>query len=114
MGGADFRVIAYDIKSSVLLLAAIGTEATGSLATILVNVSIPLLGQTPALRKLPQDDGYSRPPTGSDTNKKGESRERGPLSLERGEFVTVVGWLESDQSKLSAQVRQWADENLQS
>jgi len=114
MGGADFRVIAYDVKSSVLLLAAIGTEATGPLATILINVSIPLLGQTPALRHLPQDDGYSRPSAREVTNTKGESRERGPLSLERGEFVTVVGWLESDQAKLSSQVCEWADDNVRS
>jgi hypothetical protein len=91
-------VIAYDVKSSILLIAAIATEATGPLATILVNTSTPLLGQTPALKPLPQDDGYSRPPSMS------RNRERQPLSLERGEFVTVVGWLESDQSKLSRQV----------
>ena len=91
-------MIAYDVKSSILLIAAIATEATGPLATILVNTSTPLLGQTPALKPLPQDDEYSRPATMS------RSRERQPLSLERGEFVTVVGWLESDQSKLSRQV----------
>lgn len=94
------RVIAYDIKSSILLLAGIPTKATGPLPTILINVSTPLLGQSPALRPLPQDDGYSRP----NTTSKG-SRERQALSLERGEFAIVVGWLESDQSKLSAQVR---------
>jgi len=91
-------VIAYDVKSSILLLAAIATQATGPLATILVNTSTPLLGQTPALNPLPQDDVYSRPPSIS------RSRERQALSLERGEFVTVVGWLENDQSKLSRQV----------
>jgi hypothetical protein len=95
----ETRVIAYDVKSSILLLAAIATQATGPLATILINTSTPLLGQTPALKSLPQDDGYSRPPTMSNGN-----RERQPLSLERGEFVTVVGWLESNQSRLSSQV----------
>jgi hypothetical protein len=95
----ETRVIAYDVKSSILLLAAIATQATGPLATILINTSTPLLGLTPALKPPPQDDGYSRPPTMSNGN-----RERQPLSLDRGEFVTVVGWLESNQSKLSSQV----------
>ena len=92
-------MIAYDVKSSILLLAAIATEPTGPLAIVLVNISTPLLGQTPALKLPLQDDGYYRPPTSS----KG-STERQSLNLERGEFVTVVGWLESDQSKLSSQV----------
>lgn len=93
------RIVAYDVKSSMLLLAAIATEATGPLAIVLVNCSTPLLGQTPAIKPQQQDDGYHRPPYSSKT-----SRERQPLSLERGEFVTVVGWLECDQSKLSSQV----------
>ena len=92
-------MIAYDVKSSMLLLAAIAMEATDPLSIILVNIATPLLGQTPAIKSLQQDDGYYRPTTSSKGN-----RERGPLKLERGEFVTVVGWLESDQTKLSSQV----------
>jgi hypothetical protein len=87
-------VIAYDVKSSLLLLAAVPTQATGPLATLLVDVSIPLLGQTPALDPLPEQQG---------TTSSAGPRSR-TLSLARGEYVTVVGWLEGDQSNLASKV----------
>jgi hypothetical protein len=90
------RVIAYDVRSSLILLAAIPTQATGPLATLLVDASTPLLGQTPALDPLP----------GQDTNASSSAKPRnsGVLSLARGEYVTVVGWLESDQADLASKV----------
>jgi hypothetical protein len=88
------RVIAYDVKSSLLLLAAMPTQAIGPLATLLVDVSIPLLGQTPALDPLPEQQV---------TASTAGSRSR-TLTLARGEYVTVVGWLEGDQSNLASKV----------
>lgn len=97
-----YRVIAYDVRSSLILLAAIPTQATGPLATLLVDASTPLLGQTPALDPLP----------GQDTNTLSSTKSRnGVLSLARGKYVTVVGWLESDQADLASKVcRILADE----
>jgi hypothetical protein len=96
------------VKSSLLLLASTATQATGPLSTLLVNTSIPLLGQSPALNSLPQQDGsYSRdqqPLPRAEVKHIQQRIERRPLSLERGGFITVVGWLESDQSRLSNQV----------
>jgi hypothetical protein len=98
-------VVGYDIKSSLLLLSAAPTQATGPLATLLVDLTVPLLGQTPALKDLrPQDSTYSRAPQPIPQQTRRDGRERESLSLERGTFVTVVGWLESDQSNISSQV----------
>lgn len=89
------RIIAYEVKSSLILLAAIPTQATGPLATILVNASTPLLGQTPALNPLPEQDAAPSPLSH-------RHRSDGVLSLARGECITVVGWLESDQTDLAS------------
>jgi hypothetical protein len=91
------RVIAYHVKSSLLLLAAIPTQAIGPLATILVDASTPLLGQTPALTPLPEQD--AAPSTSGHKH-----RSNGVLSIARGEYVTVVGWLEGDRAGLASKV----------
>ena len=65
------------------------------------------MGMTPALRDPVTAEGttYSRDSYSSIQSSKGSSgRRENLLKLDRGEFVTVVGWLEGDGSKLVARV----------
>jgi len=109
-----FRILAFDPKTSLLLLSAPPTSPTGALPTMLVDLSIPLLGQSPSAKDVSHLEGgvYSRPspPTVRPVNATGfaedesEGRWRERLRLDRGEFVCVVGWLEGDARRLARKV----------
>lgn len=97
------RILAYEPKAGILLLSAIPERAIGPLGTLLVDVSTPLLGRTPAMPEITPAEHlvYSREPTVSNST---GTRKDEPLKLERGEFVTIVGWLEGDGTKLASRV----------
>ena len=100
--------MAYEPKAGIVLLSAVPDRATGPFSTLLVDVTTPLLGMTPAMRDpaAPEDVVYSRDSYSSLAQSKSSSERRDNLlSLKRGEFVTVVGWLEGDGTKLVERVR---------
>ena len=101
------RILAYEPRAGILLLSATPDRALGALSTLLVNITIPLMGMTPALRDPTTVEGitYSRDSYSSiQSSKVSSGRRENLLKLDRGEFVTVVGWLEGDGTKLVARV----------
>lgn len=67
----------------MVLLASSPIGPTGKLATILANTSVPLLGTSPALR-IVKDKGEL------------DNNYRPKLKMEKGEWVSVIGWLEGE------------------
>lgn len=107
LGTDRFRILAYDPKAAVLLLSAVPDRAIGPLSTLLVNASTPLSGMTPSMRDPAASEAttYSRDSFSSLPSSKGTGgRRENLLKLDRGEFVTVVGWLEGDGTKLVSRV----------
>jgi hypothetical protein len=144
------RILAFDPVTSLLLLSALpspsspvrpssdptSTGSTSTLSaqprttpTLLINVSTPLLGQSPALSDLSRLDsgvfsrtaqGFKAPhatdgdevvttvghnSTGRDADGLSDAeRYREALKIARGEIVMVVGWLEGDGRKIARKV----------
>ncbi|KAI9635322.1 uncharacterized protein MKK02DRAFT_44008 [Dioszegia hungarica] len=75
------QILSYNPSTSLLLLSAPHAYPTDSVATLYANVSVPLMGASPALK-----DMY-------ETHREGDLG-RPRLKFERGEWMCVVGWLE--------------------
>ena len=103
------RILAFNPSTSLLLLTAPSTSSAPTpIPTLLINITTPLLGQSPASTDLSNinHDVYSRVPKSSVTSNSFKNglvnRER--LRLDRGEWVMVVGWLETDARKIVRKV----------
>ncbi|ORY28141.1 hypothetical protein BCR39DRAFT_535606 [Naematelia encephala] len=103
------QILAFDLGTSRLLLSSGPSKRSGEnkINTLLVDVSVALLGQSPAVKDLSyvQDSIWSRHGPSTTGNKDEErvvsrgliNRER--LRLEHGDWVCVVGWLEGPAPK---------------
>ncbi|WRT70359.1 uncharacterized protein IL334_007357 [Kwoniella shivajii] len=116
-GGRKLRfvgqILAFHSPTSLLLLTSYPNSQTPNSPspTILVDISTPLLGQSPSVKDISavQDSMYSRNPQPPSpvmmTGKEGNYVNREMLSLSRGEWVSLVGWLEGDGSKMVRKVK---------
>ncbi|WWC91575.1 uncharacterized protein L201_006521 [Kwoniella dendrophila CBS 6074] len=109
------QVLAFHPPTSLLLLTSYpptNKPHTPS-PTILINISIPLLGQNPSGIDVSSsaDSMYSKDPqipsptniTDFGSSPKLVNRES--LSLNRGEWVNIVGWLEGEGEKMVRKVK---------
>ncbi|KAK8853102.1 hypothetical protein IAR55_003803 [Kwoniella newhampshirensis] len=105
------QVLAFHSPTSLLLLTAPALDPTTPSPTLLVNISTPLLGQSPSITDVSsaQDTIYSRqpqtslPPSSSTFSSIVVNREK--VTLSRGEWVCVVGWLEGDGHRMVKKVK---------
>lgn len=104
------RILAYDPNTSFLLIT--GHPSTSSrYPTLIINTSVPLLGQSPSAKDISQVEGagvysYSRLTSGlasATATPVTTGRVRGSFFVNRekvrmgkGEWVCVVGWLEGE------------------
>jgi hypothetical protein len=101
------RILAFDMKTSILLLTSSGQPPQ---PTILVDTSIPLLGNTPSLKTLDvhdKDSWFKSDEEKVKGRKYGSGEKfvnRETLKLDRGEWVCVVGWFEGDGAKYARKV----------
>ncbi|WVR07799.1 hypothetical protein IAU60_004842 [Kwoniella sp. DSM 27419] len=105
------QILTFHAPTSLLLITAYPPERPGHPSpTLLVDLSTPLLGQSPAATDVSSasDSVYSR--TGqrmaiqpSSGLHRAVNREH--VSLARGEWVCIVGWLEGDGSKMVKKVK---------
>ncbi|WWC71873.1 uncharacterized protein I206_105832 [Kwoniella pini CBS 10737] len=94
------QVLAFHPPTSLLLLTSFPpiTQPHSPSPTILINITTPLLGQSPSLKDM------STPiQTVNSTHPGFVNRES--LSLNRGEWVNIVGWLEGDGQKMVRKVK---------
>ena len=107
------RILYFNPQSSVLLLSAYPRRTGQSIPTLLVDVAVPFLGQSPAAKSVyPEDNVYSRQPAPPSVDTrivdsgravKGTAREM--LKVHKGEWVHVVGWLEGNIKVHNREVR---------
>jgi hypothetical protein len=96
-----------------LLLAAHPHRAGLLTPTLLVDVTVPFLGQSPAVKSVyPADNASSHlanmPPMTTRAGHPGRAAKgtaREMLKLFEGEWVHVVGWLEGDASRYNREAR---------
>lgn len=107
---AERRILAYDMKTSLLLLAAQPT-GRGPIATLLVDLKVPLLDcPNPAITDIPLHDYTFAPAPRTPQTAGLVNRER--LRIERGCWVCVVGWLEGELAKRPKSVRKLQSDGL--
>jgi hypothetical protein len=108
------RILSFNVDTALVLLSAAPTpttrspEAHGSsaLSTLLVSLSVPLSSQSSTLPEMLKYYGVSVPPPDKDANgrPRGALVNRERLTLARGEWITVIGWLEGDGRRLAKRV----------
>lgn len=105
------RILAYDIKSSSVLLAA-PSRGNGQAPrlTLLVDLSVPLLGSSPAAHDVSAAYGSVAPQARiPNTIRPAAAYDyRSRVKLERGEWISVVGWLGTEEDRNLSKVR-WVD-----
>ncbi|WWD19516.1 hypothetical protein CI109_103977 [Kwoniella shandongensis] len=107
------QVLAFHPPTSLLLLTGPPSNPSSPSVpspTLLVNISTPLLGQSPSISDISsaQDSLYSRQPqlpSIPSTISASGLVNREKVTLNRGEWVSVVGWLEGDGSKMVRKVK---------
>ena len=91
------RVLEFDVSTSLLLLSS---HSANTHSTLLVDISITLLGNNPSITDRSHTDFFA-----SDNEKISNGpTNREPLRLHRGEWVCVVGWLEGEGSGIVKKV----------
>ncbi|OCF32215.1 hypothetical protein I316_06129 [Kwoniella heveanensis BCC8398] len=106
------QILAFHTQTSLLLLTsypAIPNSHTPS-PTILVDISTPLLGETVRYDQTPlqRPPMLDSPATATATAAVGAERmygNRENITLARGEWVCVVGWLEGDGERMVRKVK---------
>ncbi|WVQ67134.1 uncharacterized protein L199_005329 [Kwoniella botswanensis] len=105
------QVLAFHPPTSLLLLTSFppASDPHSPSPTILVNISIPLMGQSPSLKDVSaaaESNSYTQTVQSSSEGQLGRGPvNREPLTLNRGEWVNVVGWLEGDGEKMVRKVK---------
>ncbi|KAK6909560.1 hypothetical protein I203_103581 [Kwoniella mangroviensis CBS 8507] len=105
------QVLAFHPPTSLLLLTSFPAASNphSPSPTILVNISIPLMGQSPSLKDVSAAAGSSSHNHTAQSSSEGRSGRvainREALTLNGGEWVNVVGWLEGDGERMVRKVK---------
>jgi hypothetical protein len=104
------RILGFDAPTCILLVAAPSTSVKSSqVSTLLVDLSMLILGQSPFAKDLyAEQDGYRSSSYATSTDTQARTAvlvNREKLSLAPGEFVCIVGWLEGEITKSTPKVR---------
>ncbi|WVW86019.1 hypothetical protein I302_108057 [Kwoniella bestiolae CBS 10118] len=102
------QILAFHPPTSLLLLTSFPPTSNphSPSPTILVNISTPLMGQSPSLKDISSatHSSYASASQGIPENGRVPIN-RESLALQRGEWVNVVGWLEGDGERMVRKVK---------